>query len=186
MIAHGFYEELVIAGFGGQGVLLAGKLTAQTAMVNEHQVTYMPSYGAEVRGGTANCMIVISDEPIASPIISHPTSLIALNKASMDKFAPRLQSGGLLILNRSLIDERPSRSDIEILEIPADEIAMELQSPKSTNMVALGAYLQRRGLISPDVAVGALAAVLPRRHHDTIPVNMQALQRGSAWAMQHE
>ena len=181
--ANGSWEEIIIAGFGGQGIMLAGKLLAQTAMKAGKEVTYMPSYGAEVRGGTANCMVVIADEPIASPLVSRPDSLIAMNKASLNKFAPRLKPGGLLVFNSSLIDTEPRlENQAEILAIPADDIAVELGSPQSANMVALGAYLQKRGTLTPEGAAAALPDVLAKRYHKTLPVNSEALRRGGQLA----
>ena len=180
MTANGFYEEIIIAGFGGQGIMLTGKLLAQTAMMAGKEVTYMPSYGAEVRGGTANCMVVIAEENIACPVVAKPDSLIVLNKASLNKFGPRLKNGGLLIMNSSLIDTQPQLDDsIEIIAVPADELAVELGSQKSANMVALGAYLQKRGHLTPDGAAQALPDVLARRYHKTLPVNTEALRRGA-------
>jgi 2-oxoglutarate ferredoxin oxidoreductase subunit gamma len=177
---NSFCEEVIIAGFGGQGVILAGRLLAQTAMNAGKEVTFMPSYGAEMRGGTANSMIVIADEPIASPLVSRPDSLIVMNKASLNKFAPTVKNGGLLIMNSSLIDCEPDvDGSIDILAVPADAIAVELGSQKSANMVALGAYLQRRGLFSIDAAAKSLPDILSERYHKTLPVNAEALQRGS-------
>ncbi len=177
------YEEVIIAGFGGQGTMLAGKLLAQTAMNEGFEVTYMPSYGAEVRGGTANCMVVVADTKIASPVVSRPDSLIVMNKASLNKFAPRVKTGGLLIMNSSLIDTQPeSDQKIDILAVPADDIAIELGNRKAANMVALGAYLQKRGLFNPDAAAQSLPDVLAKRHHNTLPLNIEALQRGAEFA----
>lgn len=174
------YEEVIIAGFGGQGVILAGKLLAQTAMEAGREVTYMPSYGAEVRGGTANCMVVIAEEEIACPVVGKPSSLIVMNKASLEKFAPRLQKGGLLLMNSSLIDTEPQVDDtIRVLRVPADEIAGELGSPKIANMVALGAYLQARGVFGPEAAAQALPKVLAKRYHKMLPVNTEALLKGA-------
>ena len=180
-----FCEEVVVAGFGGQGIMLTGKLLAQTAMKAGRDVTYMPSYGAEVRGGTANCMVVIAAEPIASPIVTRPDSLIAMNKASLNKFAGRVKRGGLLVINSSLIDEDLSGKldeTIEVLEVPADELAVELGNQKSANMVALGAYLERKGLFGADAAAAALPQVLARRYHKTLPVNTEALRKGAEFA----
>ena len=183
MTKKNLYKEIIIAGFGGQGIMLAGKLLAQTAMDSDKEVTYMPSYGAEVRGGTANCMVVISDEAIASPLVTEPDTLIAMNKASLKKFATRLKPGGLLIMNSSLIDTEPKLDDtIEILSIPADQIALELSSGRSANMVALGAYLQKCGLLSADDAAKSLPDILAKRHHKTLPVNIQALKQGAQFA----
>ena len=175
-----FYEEVIIAGFGGQGIMLAGKLLAQTAMKAGKEVTYMPSYGAEVRGGTANCMVVIAERKIASPLVSRPDSLIAMNKASLNKFAGRLKNNSLLVMNSSLIDSKPQVNDtIEILQVPADDIAIELGSSKAANMVALGAYLQRKGIFGPDAAAACLAETIAKRYHQTLPANARAIQRGA-------
>ncbi len=180
MIEKDFCEEVVIAGFGGQGIMLAGKLLAQTAMRAGKEVTYMPSYGAEVRGGTANCMVVIADKEIACPVVSKPDSLIVLNKASLNKFGPRLKNGGLLIMNSSLIDSEPDLDDsIEIVAVPADELAVELGSHKSANMVAIGAYLQKRGYLTPHDAAQALPETIAKRYHKMLPVNIAALRRGA-------
>ena len=187
-----FYEEIVIAGFGGQGIILAGKLLAQTAMKAGKEVTFMPSYGAEVRGGTANCMVIIANEEIACPVVGRPDSLIVMNKASLTKFAPRLKKGGLLIMNSCLIDTEPESilrplgtteggldDSIEVIAVPADDLAVELGNQKASNMVALGAYLQKRGNLSPDAASEALPDVLARRYHKTLPINIEALHRGA-------
>ena len=181
-----FCEEVVIAGFGGQGIILAGRLLAQTAMKAGKEVTFMPSYGAEVRGGTANCMVIIADNPIACPVISKPDSLIAMNKASLDKFAPRLKNGGLLIMNSSLIDTEPQLDEtVEVIAVPADELAVQLGNKKAANMVALGAYLQKRRHLTPAAATEALPDVLAERYHKTLPVNAEALRRGADFASCH-
>jgi len=177
---NGSWEQVIIAGFGGQGIILAGKLLAQAAMKAGKEVTFMPSYGAEVRGGTANCVIVIADEPISSPVIDKPDALIAMNKASLEKFGPKIKPAGLLVMNSSLIDRMPKLDEsIEIVQIPADKIAVELGSIKVANMVALGAYLQKRGLFSPEAAADCLPDVLAERYHVTIPLNKKAIQKGA-------
>lgn len=186
MAVNNFYEEVIIAGFGGQGVILAGKLLAQTAMDEGKEVTYMPAYGAEVRGGTANCMLVVTNVPIACPLVSKPNSLIAMNKASMNKFAPRVKENGFIIMNSSLIDSKPETADwVNILEVPADDIAVELGSPKSANMVALGAYLQKKAL-SLDTASRSLKTVLAKRYHNMLDINIKALRRGAEIAKNSE
>lgn len=183
MKANGLYEKVVIAGFGGQGIMLAGKLLAQTAMNAGKEVTYMPSYGAEVRGGTANCMVIIAEQEIACPVVGNPESLIVLNKASVNKFCPRLKKGGLLIMNSSLIDSVPEIDDsIEIIAIPADDLAVELGNKKAANMVALGAYLQKRGHLDIEIAIQALPETIAQRHHKTLPVNTKALKCGAEFA----
>ena len=186
MMADYLYEEMVMAGFGGQGIVLAGRLLAQTAMRAGLEVTYMPSYGAEVRGGTANCMVIVSSKPIACPVVSTPNSLVICNKASLSKFAPHLKPGGLLIFNSSLIQSVDSVPDgVEVIGVPAEEIAIESGSPKCANMVMLGAYLGKRGHLSPDQAAESLPAILAERHHKTIPMNAQALRRGADFALCH-
>ncbi len=180
MTVNGFYEEVIIAGFGGQGIILAGKLLAQTAMEAGKEVTYMPSYGAEVRGGTANCMVVIAEKEIACPVVGNPSSLIVMNKASLDKFAPRFQKGGLLVMNSSLIDIEPQvDGTIHIIKVPADETAVELGNPKVANMVALGAYLQSRGIFGADAAAKCLPQTIAKRYHHTLQVNTEALHKGA-------
>ncbi len=186
MATNYLYEEMVLAGFGGQGILLVGKLLAQTAMRAGLEVSYMASYGAEVRGGTANCMVVVSNRPIACPVVNAPNSLVICNKASLSKFAPTLRPGGLLVFNRSLIQEVHSvPQGVDIIGVPAEEIALEAGSPKSANMVMLGAYLGKRGHLSPEQAAEALPDVLAERHHKTIPVNAEALRRGADHVLCH-
>jgi len=186
MTRNGLYEELIIAGFGGQGIMLSGKLLAQTAMKADKQVTFMPSYGAEVRGGTANCMVVISNSPIASPLVSNPNSLIAMNKASLNKFGSRLKKNGLLILNSSLIDNIPQLDpSIEILEVPANDIAVQLGNVKCANMVAIGAYLQKKGLLTHSQAADSLPQTIAKRYHNTLSLNTQALKQGADFAKNH-
>jgi len=180
-MAEHFQEEVVIAGFGGQGVMLLGKLLAQAAMRTGLQVTYMPSYGAEVRGGTANSMVVMGDEPIGCPVIQKPDTVIAMNEPSMKKFAPRLKKGGLLVLNRSMIAGACGRDDIEVVELPAEEIALKAGSLKSANMVALGCYLAKRGRISVEQGVACLAEVFSERYRDTLPINAEAMRRGAGF-----
>lgn len=173
------YEGVLIAGFGGQGIILAGKLLSQAAMNTEHQVTYMPSYGAEVRGGSANCMVVISNEPIASPVFSHPDSAILLNKVSCRKFLPSVKPGGILIINTSRVEEYEKRTDIDLIPMPVDDIAIEVGNIKCANMVAVGAYLQRRNIITAEQAVDCLEDVLAERYHKLIPMNSKAIRRGA-------
>ena len=180
------YEEMVMAGFGGQGIVLAGKLLAQAAMRAGLEVTYMPSYGAEVRGGTANCMVIVSNRPIACPVVSAPNSLVICNKASLSKFAPRLRPGGVLVFNSSLIQKVHSVPEgVEVVGVPAEELAIEAGSSKSANMVMLGAYVGKRGHLSPQQVAEALPDILAERHHKTIPTNTEALRRGAEFVLCH-
>lgn len=184
MGSDGLYKEIIMAGFGGQGIMLAGKLLAQAAMMAGKEVTYMPSYGAEVRGGTANCMVVVADEPIACPVVDKPCTLIVLSKAAINKFAQRLKPAGLLVMNSSLIDIEPEVDETsEVIKVPADELAVALGTPRSANMVALGVYLQRCGYLSVEQAVAALPAALGERHRNTLAANTAALRRGAQFAL---
>jgi 2-oxoglutarate ferredoxin oxidoreductase subunit gamma len=178
------YKEVVIAGFGGQGIILAGKLLAQTAMKSGMEVTYIPSYGAEMRGGTANSMVIISDSLIASPLVTKPGSLIVMNKASLNKFMPRVKNGGLMVINSSLIDidEVEIRKELQTVEVPADDIALELGSVRAANMVMVGAYLGRSGIFPVSAAAEALGDVLSKRYHKMLDMNVEALRRGAKFA----
>lgn len=173
------YQDLMIAGFGGQGVLLAGKLLAYAGMLERKHVTWFPSYGAEIRGGTANCTIVISTEEIGSPVIQHPSAMLVLNEASFKKFEKNVCPGGDLFLNSSLVSETSSRQDIATIQVPANDIAAELGDLRIANIVMLGAFLKRTGVIGIPAVTAALKEVLPERKHFLIPLNLQALERGA-------
>jgi 2-oxoglutarate ferredoxin oxidoreductase subunit gamma len=176
-------EAIIISGFGGQGIALAGKLLAHAAMLAGKEVTYIPAYGAEVRGGASNCTVVIANQPIASPLISFPDCVLAMSKAAMNKFSRSVRPGGLLLYNSSLIDEAPSMEPTAtVLGIPADRLALDLGSLRAANMVMIGAYLQCRPGLSPEFVIEALSAVLARRNHDTIPLNSLALRKGIEFA----
>jgi 2-oxoglutarate ferredoxin oxidoreductase subunit gamma len=173
-------KEIIIAGFGGQGVLFGGQVVAYAAMDAGKEVTWIPSYGPEMRGGTANCTVVIADEEIGSPLVEHPPLAIALNLPSFDKYEEALQEGGTLIVNKSMVDRTAKRSDIKTLFVPCNEIAEEIGDKKLLNMVAVGALLT----VLPEIGLGdiekALAAHLPARHKDLLPKNYEALRRGYA------
>ncbi len=172
-------EEILCAGFGGQGIMFLGKLLAQAAMTEELQVTYLPSYGAEVRGGTAHCNVIVSSEEIASPVIENPTSAIVMNHPSLVKFERKLRSGGLLVVNSSLTLEPAKRADIEVIEVPATEMADSLGSIQVANMVALGCYLRRRAVVPLSTVMDCLKDVLPRRKHALLGINQEALRGGA-------
>ncbi len=176
------HEEIVISGFGGQGVMFMGKFIAYIAMKEGYRLTYMPSYGAEVRGGTANCTVIISKEEIASPLSSSPSTIVVMNKPSLDKFCPRLKKEGLLILNSSLIDKEPERSDIKVIKLPANKLAEDAGNIRSANMVMLGAYLSLKKLTSVEKACRLLQDVLPERWHGLLEVNRKSLISGGDFA----
>lgn len=169
--------KMLIAGFGGQGVLSMGLNIAEAAMLEGRNVTYLPSYGAEVRGGTANCTVAISDEEIASPVASSPEFVVAMNQPSAIKFQHHIQSGGLFFLNSSLIETEILRGDIEIVHVPANKMAEELGSPKAANMVMLGAFTRKSGVVEFDSVIQALRHTLGSKKK-LIDVNEKALVKG--------
>jgi 2-oxoisovalerate ferredoxin oxidoreductase beta subunit len=168
--------RLKISGFGGQGVLLLGVAMAQAGMMEGYHVSWLPSYGPEMRGGTAHCHVNISEARIGSPLVDHPTVLVAMNRPSLEKFEPQMQPGGLLLYNTSLINIEPRRDDIEKVPIPATEIASGLGNVGFTNMVILGAYLAKTGLIPVETAHAALDQVVKRKN--LMPGNLQAIELG--------
>jgi 2-oxoglutarate ferredoxin oxidoreductase subunit gamma len=177
------YHDVIMAGFGGQGIMLIGDILAYAAMREGKRVTYMPTYGVEMRGGTANCTIMISDEEIGSPITGHPYSAIVMNGPSLEKFQPRVRPGGFLLVNTSLIDEKQvNRSDIDTLLLPTNDIALELGNGKMANMVALGGYVERTQVISLESIKGTLPKVIAERYHKTIPLNVKAIETGAQLA----
>jgi 2-oxoglutarate ferredoxin oxidoreductase subunit gamma len=175
--------EIVIAGFGGQGVLFAGQVLAYAAMDAGMQVTWIPSYGPEMRGGTANCTVIISDEEIGSPLVLNPRAVIALNLPSLDKYEPLVAPGGVLVANASLVNRSIQRDDILGVMIPANEIAEQIGDKRLTNMVTLGALLARLPVLSLEAIEAALQAHLPARHKRLLPANYQAIRRGAELAL---
>jgi len=171
-------HNVVIAGFGGQGVMLIGELLAHAGMDEGKEVTWLPSYGPEQRGGTANCAVVVADEPIASPLLTEPQAAIVFNRQSFDKFEPVIAKGGLLVIDSTVIDKKASRADLDVVYIPATDIAMKLGNSKFTNMVLLGAYLGKINPISMASVYGALSVFLTGKKTALIEVNKKALQAG--------
>jgi 2-oxoglutarate ferredoxin oxidoreductase subunit gamma len=174
--------EIIFSGFGGQGALFAGQVLAFAAMDAGYDVTWMPSYGPEMRGGTANCTVVIADEEIGSPTIKHPKAAVVMNLPSLDKFEPLITPGGVLIVNASLVDRNPTRTDITWLMIPAQEIAESIGPRRLLNVVLLGALLEKLPILSLDEIKAALRAHLPERHQKLLPSNLEALDKGAAFA----
>lgn len=183
MRGNRFYYDVIIAGFGGQGVMLIGNLLAYAAMKEGKFVTYLPVYGVEMRGGTANCTIVISDREIGSPVVGKPHAAIVMNLPSFLKYEPRILPQGLLLINASLITpEKPLRKDIEILPIPANEIAIKNGNPKLANMVILGAFVERTRLVQLDSLFQSLEKVMDEKYHFLIPSNIQSIKIGAEYA----
>jgi 2-oxoglutarate ferredoxin oxidoreductase subunit gamma len=171
--------DLIIAGFGGQGVLLMGKLLAYAGMRQGLEVSWLPSYGPEMRGGTANCTVVVSDRPVGSPVVAHPRIVLVMNLPSLDKFEAAVRPGGVLIVNTSLIRRAPHRTDVTVVNVAANEIANQLGNPRGANMVALGAFLGATHALSLDV----VAEVVKESFEDkpkAIAPNLAALDRGFA------
>lgn len=173
-------HEIIIAGFGGQGVMSMGQLLAYAGMIENKHVSWLPSYGPEQRGGTANVSVIISDAPVGSPVIQHPSVAIVLNNPSFQKFEPKVQPGGVLIVNKSIIDLKSSRTDITIIEVEATEIASEIGSARVANSVILGAFLQYSKAVSKEGVIESLKKVLSQRKQYLIPANEEALTRGAS------
>jgi 2-oxoglutarate ferredoxin oxidoreductase subunit gamma len=171
-------KEIIIAGFGGQGVLFGGQVLAYAAMDAGEEVTWIPSYGPEMRGGTANCTIIIADDEIGSPLVKNPPLAIALNLPSFDKYEETLAVGGTLIVNQSMVDRDAKRDDINVIFVSCNEIAEEIGDKKLMNMVAMGALLTALPEISIKDIEKALEGHLPARHKHLLPKNYEALRRG--------
>jgi len=174
--------KTVFAGFGGQGVLSMGLNLAQAGMLEGKYVTYLPAYGAEVRGGTANCTISISDEEIASPVAASPTYVVAMNQPSMVRFQNKIQAGGVLFLNSSLTQETVSRGDIEIVNVPANAVAEKMGNVKSANMIMLGAFIKKTNLVNLQSLIDGLAVAL-KGNQKLIKINKEALSAGYELAL---
>ena len=171
-------EEILIAGFGGQGIMFMGALLAYGAMEEGKRVTFFPSYGAEVRGGTANCTVIISDQEIGSPVVINHGTLIALNQASADKFSSKIKIKGMLISNSSLITRASERDDIKKIKISATNIAEKLGNKKVTNMVALGYYIKATKILKLDSLIKSLSSLLDGQKKKLLDVNIRALKSG--------
>lgn len=171
--------RIIVAGFGGQGVLFLGRLIAYGGMIEGKEVTWFPSYGAEMRGGTANCTAVISDEMIGSPVVRNPDILITMNDASLRRFQPKLRQKGLLLFDSSLIKSPELRPDVTALAVPASELAASLSSNvKSANMVLFGALLASTGVMKVDSAVRALEELTPQKRNKSVEENRTAIMKG--------
>ena len=171
-------KEIIISGFGGQGVLSMGKILAYSGLMEEKEVTWMPAYGPEQRGGTANVTVIVSDERISSPILSKYARAIVLNQPSLDKFEPKVKPGGILIYDGYGVISPPRRKDIAVYRINAMDKAAEMKNAKVFNMIVLGGLLKVCPVVSTDGLKKALFKSLPERHHNLIPLNMQAVEEG--------
>ena len=173
-------QEVIIAGFGGQGVLFAGQLLAYAAMDAGKAVTWIPSYGPEMRGGTANCTVVISDEEIGSPFVKNPAAVLAMNLPSLDKYENLVKPGGVLVVNTSMVNRQVEREGVKVVNVAANEVAETAGSKRAVNMVMLGALLANANLLSLEALETALEDHLPERHKKFLPANKAALRQGAA------
>ncbi len=171
-------EEIIIAGFGGQGVLSMGKIMAYSGVMQDMEVSWMPSYGPEMRGGTANVTVIISSERISSPILKQFDTAIILNQQSLDKFESSVKTGGVLIYDSNGITQHPERKDINIYRVDATEEASKMKNPKIFNTIVLGGFLKVKPIIKLENVIKGLKKSLPERYHNLIPINEKALQRG--------
>lgn len=171
-------HQMLIAGFGGQGVMLAGMLLAEAALAEGREVSWAPSYGPEMRGGTAHCSVVIADEVVSSPVVTRPTGLAVLNGPSLQRFEQALRPGGILVANASLLSSPPQRTDVRVILVPATEWATAHQAPAVANMVVLGALASATGAVTLQGLRQALPRVVRGRHQHLIPLNEQALEEG--------
>jgi 2-oxoglutarate ferredoxin oxidoreductase subunit gamma len=173
-------EEIIISGFGGQGALFAGQLLAYAAMDSGYHVSWLPSYGPEMRGGKARCTVIVSDEEIGSPLVRRPGAAIVLNIPSMEAFEPAVKPGGVLVVNSSLVPQKSERTDVRVLYVPASDMAIELGNVRMANVVCLGALVQATGVVSLEAIEQALDDHLPERHRKLLGLNKEALGKGAA------
>jgi len=174
-------EEIIISGFGGQGALFAGQLLAYAAMDQDLHVTWIPSYGPEMRGGKARCTVVISEEEIGSPLVRRPSAAIVLNIPSMEAFEPAVKPGGVLVVNSSLVPQKSDRDDIRVVYVPASDIASGLGNIRLANVVCLGALIQALGVLPLEAIEKALDDHLPERHRELLGLNKEALRKGAEY-----
>ncbi len=173
------YFEAIIAGFGGQGVMLMGELICEAATKLNLYATFFPSYGPEMRGGTANCNVIVSNSPIASPVLALSKNIVVMNKPSLDKFESKVKEGGVLFMNSSLIDREPTRKDIEVIKIPANEIADRIGNTVVANMVMLGAVIEKTKILPLETVKEVVEKFLSERKKELIEINIKALEEGA-------
>lgn len=170
--------QLLLAGFGGQGVLFAGKFLAYKGLLENRQVSWLPSYGPEMRGGTANCSVILSDDPVGSPIVSKPDVLIAMNLPSLDKYENEVVSGGTIIVDSSLIERKVNRDDVKVFYVPATKMAKDIDAPTLANMILVGKFIRETGAVSYDNLEDALKKIVSARHQDLYGINLNAINNG--------
>jgi 2-oxoglutarate ferredoxin oxidoreductase subunit gamma len=180
------HQEVIMGGVGGQGIMVIGNLLAQAAFMENLNVTYLPIYGVEKRGGQADCTVVISSEEIGSPVVGAPQSCLLMSRTSLQKYGPRIKPHGLLVLNSSLVDPKEvSRNDLEVLPIPANDLAMDLKNDRLANMIMIGAFVEKTRVVNLDTMISILPRIFDERHHHLIPANTEAIRKGAecAWIL---
>ena len=180
-------KDIIMSGFGGQGIMMIGNLLSLAAMEEGKNVTYLPSYGVEMRGGTANCTVIVSDEEIGSPVVLKPSSLVIMNGPSLERFLPNMRAGGELVVNSSLVDlNMVNRTDVRLLPVAADDIARDkIGSRQMASMIALGAFAALSGVVRVETLINCLPNVISKKYEKFIPMNVNALKEGSALAGIH-
>ena len=171
-------EQVIVAGFGGQGILTAGELLAYAGLVEGKEVSWLPAYGAEQRGGTARCTVVVSEKRVMSPVVPNPSGLVVMNRPSLEAFEKIVKPGGVLVMNSSIIDIKPTRTDIRIIEVPANHMAESLGSARMANLVALGAFVAATKCVKEESVVAALKKVFPKASDATNALNADAFRAG--------
>ena len=176
------YHEIIMTGVGGQGIMVIGTLLAQAAFLENRNVTYLPIYGVEKRGGQADCTVVISSEEIGSPIVGSPESCIVMSQSSLLKYGPRIKPGGLLLLNSSIVEPREViRKDLEILPVPSRELAQSLGNERLANMVVIGAFVAKTRVVNLDSLISALGKAFDEKYHPLLPANAEAIRKGAGY-----
>ena len=170
--------NILLAGFGGQGILFAGKFLAYQGLIESKEISWLPSYGPEMRGGTANCNVIISDEPVGSPIVSKPDALIVMNLPSLDKFESTVVPGGKIFVDSTLIERKVERADVEVFYVPATQLALEIGLPTLANMVLVGKLIRETGVVDYNGIEEALKKVVSAKHADLLDANRKAMQTG--------
>ena len=174
-------HEVIMAGFGGQGLLFSGKVLAYAGLIENRELTWLPSYGPEMRGGTCNCSVIISDEPVGSPIIAHPNILMVMNEPSLDKFEDTVAPGGTIFVDSSLIARKVKRTDVEVVYIPATQMAKEMEALSLANMIILGAIVEKLRCVKPETIVDALKHTISARKANLLDLNLKAIEKGRAF-----
>lgn len=173
--------ECIMAGFGGQGLLFSGKVLAHAALIANKELSWLPSYGPEMRGGTCNCSVIVSDDPVGSPIIAHPNVLMVMNEPSLDKFEDTVAKGGTLFVDSSLVSRKVRRTDVETVYIPATQMAKDMESASLANMIILGAIVEKLRCVDPETVTQALRETISARKADLLDLNLKAIEAGKAF-----